>query len=301
MKPPYYTPSAEAWVTRNPHADDFVATIRCDIPKCLVAQLRTHQRLVSPIALSCQSSRAVPVARMLEQVPFYMPRFVAGARGMVEGEALADTGELEAEWLMAMDNARDSVRQILHLNSTVSKGQVNRLLEPFTLTRVVMTGTRRMWTDFFDLRCSEAAQSEMRMFAEAVRQAISDAAAKAPKKLLHVPFSNSIVEAVTIAAQTSYRADKACRDPERLFKQLAADRHWGPFEHVCFMLVPGHFEPDHRIQGRFVGEPVYPLRGFLDPKADWEGTRASCLSFFCSGAERDGFTGYELLPEVAGC
>lgn len=302
MKPPYYEPKAEAWVTKNPDADDYIATIRCDIPKCLVAQLRTHQRLVSPLALSCQSSRAVPVARMLEQVPFYIPRFVVGGRGMVEGGGVAASGLLEEIWLCAMDDARSYVAQLLDMNPTVSKGQINRLLEPFTLTRVVMTGTERLWSDFFELRCSEAAQSEMRMFADAVRLAIGDAAVNAQKKLLHVPFSKNIVEAVTVAAQTSYRADKACRDPERLFKQLAADRHWGPFEHVCFMLVPGNFEADHRIQGRFVGELVYPLRGFLDPKMSTsKGIQKAMLVHLCLAAERDGFTGYELLPEVAGC
>ena len=66
----------------------------------------------------------------------------------------------------------------------------NRLLEPFCHINIVATATE--WSNFFALRCHKDAQPEMRLLAEAMRDAM---AASEPKKInsadWHLPYVDS--------------------------------------------------------------------------------------------------------------
>jgi nitroreductase len=71
----------------------------------------------------------------------------------------------------------------------VHKQVVNRLIEPFLHTTVLVTATARAYRHFFALRCHPAAQPEMRRAAEAMRAAY-DASTPRPLEYgeWHTPY-----------------------------------------------------------------------------------------------------------------
>lgn len=171
------------------------------------AELMTHR----VISRNASSSRAVPTAKLLEEVrsdelratPIWWGK---NQSGMQAAEELSDRGEDEVIvdrtawtevlrgtpkelarelWNGAAHDAAEVAECLVKLGA--HKQIVNRILEPFTHINVVATATE--WDNFFGLRLHKDAQPEIRALAVAMWEARK---ASTPKLLQpgewHLPF-----------------------------------------------------------------------------------------------------------------
>lgn len=183
-----------------------IYTVEVTFHRFILAEMNTHR----DFSRSYRSSRAVPVAQLLEEVrtnPWVPTKFGAAQKGMVSGPEVGQAAEAEQAWNRA---AIDAVRHAQELQDLgVHKEQTNRLLEPFLPAVGVVTATE--WGNFFRLRCAADAAPEMRAIAVAMRDAIQNAE---PTQLgsgkWHLPY---------VAASDHYFADY---DLEALRKISAA-------------------------------------------------------------------------------
>ncbi len=126
-----------------------IVTFLIDFPRFILPEFNTHKMLEKNGA----SSRAIPVAKQIERVlanPVIPMHFGKNQAGMVaETEVEADVLKMARfEWESAAINMVKTAK-ILD-NFKIHKQVVNRLLEPFSFMRMVVTGTE--WDNFFWLR-----------------------------------------------------------------------------------------------------------------------------------------------------
>lgn len=209
------------------------------------------------LSRNASSSRAIPVAKMIEQVrsnpakPIHWGKNQPGMQAAVEleGEELemAKSAWFRAAWL-----ASNIAEEMAALG--VHKQVVNRILEPFQWISVIVTATE--WDNFFELRIHKDAQPEIKHLAELMKQAMD---ASTPKLLKedewHLPYvtDEDIIDLartdphgwLELAKKVS--AARCCRvsylkhdgTPASLVEELAlCDRlaaarpiHASPFEH----------------------------------------------------------------------
>jgi len=161
-----------------------VTTFELQMPKWLVAELNTHRSVPAvtrQLARNSASSRAVPTSRIVATIknnPVYptgwepQEDFVDGlinnpviptdwrenTGGMQQDTILSDATitTLDYLWLRARDSAINYAKRMLELKA--DKQRVNRMLEAWMWTKVVVTSTE--WDAFFELRDHPAAQPE---------------------------------------------------------------------------------------------------------------------------------------------
>lgn len=146
-----------------------ITTVAITFPKWLQAELNTHRM----ISKNAASSRAIPTAKVIEQVardPFVPKVFTKNQKGMTANEPLPpEMQELARKaWLIAAEAAATQAAGLVAMG--VAKQYASRLLEPFMWTRALLTSTE--WKNFFALRIHESAQPEMRELAEKIRDAL---------------------------------------------------------------------------------------------------------------------------------
>jgi len=165
------------------HQGDELITMEVEFHRFILAEINTHRTL----SRNYQSSRAVPVAKMLEQVandPAIPVHFGANQRGMVadkEEDNLVVLGDCEVytetltgrgAWIRA---SKEAVAIATAMNeSGYHKQIVNRILEPYVWTKGVITATKAAWEDIFKLRLHKDAQPEFRALAEKIKEAIDN-------------------------------------------------------------------------------------------------------------------------------
>lgn len=130
------------------------------------SEFMTH-RMVSK---NSASSRAIPTAKLLEQVrtnPMMPIHWGQNQKGMQAGQELTARGreEAEARWLWAAGQAADAAEGMLEAG--LHKQVANRVLEPFVAMRVIATATE--WNNFFHLRLHPDAQPEIQELAKQMR------------------------------------------------------------------------------------------------------------------------------------
>ena len=230
---------------------DRLTTFELTYPKFIHAEFMTHRMF----SRNAQSSRAIPVDKLIEQVmvdPVIPVSWGTNQKGMQAGKALIDREEDEAQhfWLAARSEAIRKARSLQSLN--VHKQIINRLLEPFSWITVICTATN--YENFFGLRVHKDAQPEMQRLAELMAEQYYGG----PKpKLLnrgewHLPYITENEELLPLAekkmastarcARVSYLTHDGVRDWHRdctLHDRLADSGHWSPFEHVA-MALSGH-------------------------------------------------------------
>lgn len=156
-------------MTRDCLHGHFLTTMQLRYPRFIHAEFMTHR----VFSRNASSSRAIPVAKMLEQVrndpamPIHWGKNQPGmqAREELQGEErdLAIT-----RWTNAANDTALLVEVMLE-ETGLHKQVLNRLLEPFQFIHVIVTATD--WENFFDLRAHEAAQPEIHELALAMREA----------------------------------------------------------------------------------------------------------------------------------
>lgn len=192
------------------------------------------------------SSRAIPIAttiKLIETNPF-IPTWTGNQAGMVGTEVDKET-KIKADkvWLQAKDVMVSLAKVLSDLG--IHKQNANRLLEPFSYVKTVVTSTE--WDNFFNLRLASDAQPEIQELAQRMKEAInSSKPVKLTEDMAHTPYFNnghskiddvdSILGSAACCAQVSYR--KLNTEPEaldRIVTRLIGNGHIhaSPFEHVC--------------------------------------------------------------------
>jgi hypothetical protein len=237
-----------------------LTTIEARIHRFVLAELNTHRSF----SRNSASSRAIPVARTIESVetdPALPVEFGTARRGMQAGPPLASDLEARAVWLEARDEAVSAARRLVDLG--VHKQLVNRLLEPFMWHTVIVTATD--WDGFWMLRCSDLAQPEIRVAAEAMREARRRSTpVLVDEEGWHLPYLQAdegdldLLTARKVAVARCARVSYLTHDGRRdLAEDLAFyDRlisadppHASPLEHVATPAIGGDRSSKGNLRG----------------------------------------------------
>ena len=238
-----------------------LTTLELRYPRFIHSEFMTH-RLFSRNA---SSSRAIPVAKMIEQVendpamPIFWGKNQPGmqAREECDDEVSGPYTVGTAEEIWREYATGDCVSYAKAFDkANYHKQIVNRLLEPFQFISVVCTATE--WDNFFKLRLHSDAQPEICELARVMKESMEKSE---PDELefgdLHLPYvekdsfndydehgeidkfdlESAIKASVARCARVSYlNHDKTQPDIEkdiRLHDMLLESGHFSPFEHVA--------------------------------------------------------------------
>lgn len=146
-------------------------TLEVELHRFILSEMNTHRSL----SRNYQSSRAVPVKQMIEQVrkdPAMPVHWGKNQPGMVAEQELS--GDLaSAVSRIWQESAMDAARNAEIMDKYgAAKQLVNRVLEPFMWTKGVVTGTYDAWQAFLKLRAHKDAQPEIQALAFKIRDII---------------------------------------------------------------------------------------------------------------------------------
>lgn len=209
----------------------------------ILAEINTHRLL----SRNFRSSRAVPVAKLLEEVrtnPAMPVEWRKNKKGMVGGDSFdpADLIVLKQEWKSAALDAGSRAEKLIEIG--LHKQWANRLLEPFLWVHGIISATEV--TQYFNLRRAPDAQPEFKALADVMWEARENST---PKRLSpgewHLPYISDqelITTSVTKCLRVS--AARCARVSVRPFDgnsditseldradRLLKDKHLSPFEH----------------------------------------------------------------------
>lgn len=185
-----------------------MTTLQLKYPRFIHSEFMTHR----VFSRNASSSRAIPVAKMLEQVrndPAMPVHWGANQAGMQAHAELPDRDKEIAKglWLQAAQAAANCAEAMTMKKIQPHKQIVNRLLEPFQWIHVVVTATE--FDNFFALRDHADAQPEIRLLARSMREAMD---ASKPRLLLsgdwHLPYLSGAEWQTCLAMDDSYAAQK---------------------------------------------------------------------------------------------
>lgn len=152
-----------------------LTTMEIQYPRLILSELNTHRMLSKNSA----SSRAIPFAKMQEQLTGRPVRFGAAKAGMQDGGdcnalILCETFEgdeytltPERYWECAKNDA--VIAAEAYYNAGYAKQVFNRLTEPFQMMKTVISGTE--WANFFFLRNDSAADPTIAELARCMQEA----------------------------------------------------------------------------------------------------------------------------------
>ncbi|CAB4174896.1 THY1 Predicted alternative thymidylate synthase [uncultured Caudovirales phage] len=229
-----------------------ITTLELEYPKFIHAEFLTHRMF----SRNSQSSRAVPVHRMLEHIeqnPAVPVHWGAAESGMQASNEVDFVAEPTSLWHTAKRSAIWYTQRLLDLG--LHKQVANRITEPFQMIKTVVTATE--WDNFFELRNHADAQPEIYELAKLMATAMEQST---PMMLRpgdwHVPYVyreqdnigqiSYYTEGVLIdkqtakmlsascCAQVSYRRQNLSAEKARsLFNRLITSKpaHLSPVEH----------------------------------------------------------------------
>lgn len=149
--------------SKNYQGDELISFL-VTFPRIILPEVLTHRMF----SRNTSSSRAIPFEKMVEVVennPFIPVAFQKKHKGMQGYEYLSETNDEISEYIMAKGvwlSARDRVvasAKSLYKDTdevgfpSVTKQLCNRLLEPFSWTKMLITTSKEGLDNFFDLRC----------------------------------------------------------------------------------------------------------------------------------------------------
>lgn len=261
-------------------------TLEIELHRFVLSEFNTHRM----ISRNFQSSRAVPVEKMIEQVrndPAMPVHWGRNQPGMVASNELDQTTKdaVIYEWLEAAIAATDYAKAMSAMGA--AKQIVNRILEPFMWTKGVVTATEKAWNEFFKLRLHPDAQPEIYALAEKIKEAVNSSK---PVHLKdgewHMPYYDlgfwlkdsiytkldlpgAIRVSASCNAQVSYRKlDDSLEKAKKIYDMLNLPvdgvypedpPHFSPTEHIakagdCDIEMSGNFHSTDFIQYRKVLE-----------------------------------------------
>lgn len=183
-----------------PGSGSRLTTLQLRYPRWIHAEMRTHRLLRQSeegptpslmedenLSRNASSSRAVPVAKLIEDVlrdpavPIFWGKNQKGMQAGGEHNAIVKVAVQYGMDMIPMDLPREEawrrgLDQAVELAKAFDeagyhKQLVNRLLEPFSHINTVVTATE--WGNFFELRDHPDAEPHLRMLAQAIIGAIA--------------------------------------------------------------------------------------------------------------------------------
>lgn len=233
-----------------------IVTFLIDFPRFILPEFNTHR----VISKSGASSRAIPVSRQIQNLDacHVLPiHFGQNKAGMTADTEIANKADAQALWEDAYEEARTAA---INLNALgVHKQVTNRVLEPFSYMRMVVTATE--WDNFFWLRLHEDADPHINELARVMLFALQESVPTALQHGdYHVPFfgngywtpeiearygvtaQQAIEHSMSCCAQTSYRKlDMSSEKTEDIVAKLFGGSrvHGSPSEPIATpMAVP---------------------------------------------------------------
>lgn len=229
-----------------------LTTLEIELHRFVLPEFNTHRTL----SRNFQSSRAVPVEKMIEQVrsnPAMPVHWGKNQPGMVAKEELegCDLDATKDDWKVAA-RAAASIATRLDLYGA-HKQIVNRILEPFMWTKGVVTATEKAWKAFFDLRCHKDAQPEIQALAFEIKKALEISEPVERKEGdWHLPYVddfsvrslNAIKVSASCCGQVSYRKlDDSLDKAIKIYDMLNLP------ENGVYKEDPPHFSPtEHQVK-----------------------------------------------------
>lgn len=221
-----------------------ITTLELVYPRYIHSELLTHRSF----SRSASSSRATPISVLVAEArdPVFFDEIYVNKPGMQGTEPLDFTKVVafRNDWVDLANYVADWVEEKSACYN-IHKQTLNRVLEPFTRIRTLVTATD--WDNFFKLRLDGAAQPEMRSLALAMRDAMAESTPVETN--VHKPYAVShdpdpVKCAVARCARVSYmRLDgrpNNAEDDVRLYEHLRASGHMSPFEHVAYAEAGHH-------------------------------------------------------------
>lgn len=209
---------------------------------------------------NASSSRAVPVERTIQNIlnDHWVPTDVyKNCKGM-QGKELISDDEYDVfceEWQEAAFKAIEVAHKMI--DNGYHKQHINRILEPFTKIKVIVTATE--WSNFFDLRLSPDADPEIQHLAKAIKMAMDAVSntyiyinAHGGRTLPYVNLDEmdaiddlrilTLISAARCARVSYLNHDGSKPDILKdlaLAKRLIDSGHMTPFEHQCRCIFEG--------------------------------------------------------------
>lgn len=231
-----------------------LTTLQLSYPRFIHAEFMTHR----VFSRNASSSRAIPAAKMIEQVRTAPARPIHWGKnqpGMQANEELDQESKevVQNLWMRAAQSAAFFAEQMEYAG--VHKQVVNRILEPFQIISVIVSATE--WDNFFALRAHADAQPEIQALALAIKDAMD---ASSPVPILeravawHLPYVKTyeleeyglnVAKKLSAArcARVSYMTHDG-KDPEPLkdidlYERLVGSVpiHASPVEHQATPLI----------------------------------------------------------------
>ncbi len=146
-----------------------LTTFQLVYPRFIHAEFMTHR----VFSRNASSSRAIPVAKMIEQVrtnPAMPVHWGQNQPGMQANAEIQHVGAAKDQWVRAAKEAADIAEEMTKIG--LHKQVANRILEPFQWIHVVVTATE--WDNFFVLRAHKDAQPEIQELAVKMKKAMDD-------------------------------------------------------------------------------------------------------------------------------
>jgi hypothetical protein len=232
-----------------------IVTVQLRYWRPVHAELMTHR----DFSRNASSSRAIPVAKMIEQVrndPAGPIQWGLNQPGMQAAAEQGDWATCTAHWRAAAGCAADYAQKLMDLG--LHKQIANRVLEPFQFISVIVTATE--WLNFFELRSHEDAMPEIRDLSDTIRTAMRESmptlrkAERADVNSWHLPYvldserklyRLDVLQAISAArcARVSYMTHEG-KDPSpeadlALYDKLVGGEplHASPTEHQAVPLA----------------------------------------------------------------
>jgi len=251
----------------NPNGER-ITTFELEYPRMIHSEVLTHR----DFSRNASSSRAIPIMKMLKQVWFnmaYPAHWGKKQRGMQADNEVNPLVKVLAKaiwWTAGM--LVSGLVGILNLLG-VHKQVANRMLEPWTHIKVVLTATKL--DNWFNLRLHKDAQPEIYLLAYLMKEALAEST---PTQLAwnewHLPYVTladkqryTLEETKQIStsscAQVSYRVlNTALKQATKIYSMLVqADVfHASPFEHPAQATPTG--------TGNFTGTGWTQYRSYIE-------------------------------------
>lgn len=277
--------------SKAPNGEELI-TMEIELHRFILPEFNTHRCF----SRNFQSSRAVPVTKMIEQVRWKpaMPVHIGkNQRGMVAEEEFTgkEKHNVEHLWVLAAKDAADFAEAMN--NQGVHKQVVNRILEPFMKTKGIVTATREGFESFFKLRSHKDAQPEIKALSDCMMEAINNSQ---PMMLnygeYHLPYIDwnkdvdgqyflqeeitTVEEAIKVSAsccaQVSYRVlDDSLEKALKIYDMLNLPEsgvypedppHFSPTEHIAKVMED--YEHETLMRGNFSTGTFWQYRKALE-------------------------------------
>ena len=234
---------------------DNLYTFELEYPRFIHSEFMTHR----VFGRNASSSRAVPVEKTIQNIvkyPWAPLHVYKNCKGM-QGKELVSDAEYDRFCEHWEDAAFEAIK-IAHkmVDMGIHKQHINRILEPFTKIKVIVTATE--WDNFFKLRLSPDADPEIQDLAKAIKLAMDNATDYIYVNALGgctLPYVNideieaiedrrmlKLISAARCARVSYLNHDGSAPDilkDLKLAKHLIENGHMTPFEHQCRSILEG--------------------------------------------------------------